>query len=519
MEELRTTGITRRAFLGGSLAAGGLMLVGCGNKSAPSNRSTASGSTSAKSLRIGIPGDVLLSGLQRFQASNQPLRRTVFDYLIDKNPDGSYRAALATAWEWSKDQKTLVLTLRNGVTYHTGRSFGPDDVIASVNAALDPKSGAQAASLLKRASGITKTGANQVTVTFDKPFASYLDALAMLPMIDSQTYATVADGKKVVGTGPFTWQSWTAGSEIKMAKNTSYWQSGKPYLEDLTFSVITDEQALLAAMQSGQLDLANGVVSRDAATLQKTNKFQVVPSAGYDVYVGINTKQKPLDDVRVRQAIAYALDRERIVAQVYSGMAEPSCIPWSKDTPGVTQAQIDRYKYDLAKAKDLIGQAGAAGAQVSLTSFAADPATGAIEQIVQYGLTQIGLKVQPANYDAAAFGKHLQAGDFPGMWVTNVALTTMGPTTALLTANPLTPAKNAENFVTPEYQAAVTAVVDASQADAPKATAALTDYMLDQAFHNTVVQGHTTLVAASGLSGVTADLTLAFDLTNARLNG
>jgi peptide/nickel transport system substrate-binding protein len=528
--------ISRRAFLGGSLAAGGLILAGCTSKAATVGSGatgTATGAatgaaTSAaaaptavstvKNLRIGLTGNVVLAGLQRFTAQNQPLRRTVFNYLMDKTPSGDYTPSLATSWEWSADKLTLVINLRDGVTYHTGRAFGPDDVIASIQAALATGSGAQAAALLKYANGVKKSGPSQVTATFDSPFPKYLDGLSMLPIIDSATYSDAASGKQVVGTGPFVWKSWTAGSKIEMEKYGSYWQEGKPYFETLEMSISTSPEALLAAMQSGQLDMVNGMVARDAATLQKTGKFSVLSSAGYDVYLGINTAVKPLDNQQLRQAIAYSIDRERIVSQIYSGLAKASCIPWASDTPGVTDEQVKRYAYDLDKAKSLVEAAGAKGAEIAYTPWVADAAVLAMADIVEYGLTQIGLKVKPVRYDAATFSKHLQGGDLPGLWVTNVALTAMGPATALLTANPLTTNKNSENFTPPEYKSKVDAVVTSDSDSEAKAIAGLTDFMLDSAFHNAIVQGQTSIAQVSGLTGVNTDLTLAFDLTNAKLS-
>ncbi|HVX55631.1 ABC transporter substrate-binding protein [Nocardioides sp.] len=515
MNDNLSPALTRRSMLGGTLALGGFLLVGCGtdNSSSPGGGN----GSPVKTLRVGVTGDLLLSSIQRFQANNQMLRRTVYDYLLDKSDDGSYTPSLATAWKWSSDQKSLVITLRDDVKYHTGRAFGPDDVIASANAALVATSGAQAAGLLKLASGLKKTGDNEVTATFDKPFPGYLDAFAMLPIIDSQTYADAPSGKQVIGTGPYTFGSWTAGSKYTLKRNPSYWQSGKPAFDTIEVTVITDSQAMLSALQSGQLDMVDGMVLRDAATLKKSGKFTVQTSATYDIYVGVNTKVKPLDDVRVRQAIAYALDRDRISSQVYSGLAAASCVPWPSNAPGVTQEQVKHYSYDLAKAKSLLQQAGAVGTEIELAPIPSDPSVVAASQIVQYGLTQAGFKVKMGTYDSAAFATHVQAGDFPGLWITNVALTTMGATTALLTANPLTSAKNTENFVTPEYASLVSAVVDATTDKLPAATAALTDYMLEQAFHNTLVQGQTPVVAVPGLSGVTVDRTLAVNLTNATL--
>ncbi|AYY11815.1 ABC transporter substrate-binding protein [Actinobacteria bacterium YIM 96077] len=517
MNHIAAPRIARRTFLKGSVVGGGLLVAGCGNDTDPGAGSNSAGESSAKTLRVGIPTDVELPKTQMFVATNQPLRRTVFDYLIDKNPDGTYRPALAREWEWNDDRTELVLTLRDGVTFHTGREFGPEDVLASVEAALSEESSAQAAKLLERAATIEESGPMEVTVTFDSPFPSYLDALAMLPIIDSETYPDIADGEQVVGTGPFQWKSWTPGREIEMVRSDSYW-GDQPAIEEVLFRIIPEPEAMLAAMRSGELELVNRMTPRDASRLPE-DRFVVDNSEGFDVYVGVNTDVQPLDDIRVRQAIAYALDRERIAEQVYSGLAEPSCVPWSSSVPGVTEEQTTHYAYDVERARTLLQEAGAEGAEVVLTSFAADPAYGAVEEIVQFGLEEIGLNVRSEAYDQAEFVEHLQAADFPGLWVTPIALTAMGPATALMTALPLTVGENTHNVTDAEYESLVEDLTTAaSEEERETATSALTDYMLEQAFHNTVVQAQTPVVGVTGLSGVEVDLTLALDLTKATLS-
>ncbi|GAA0731294.1 ABC transporter substrate-binding protein [Dactylosporangium roseum] len=504
--------ISRRTLFGGAFAAATGLLAACSDSPAPS------GDTGATTLRIGTPSDVLLGSIQRFQAHNQPLRRTVFDYLIDKNTDGTYRAALATQWEWNAQNTSLVLKLREDVTFHTGRAFGADDVLASINQATAGGSGVQAAQLLKRASGVAKTGPYEVTVTFGKPFTGYLDALAMLPIIDSETFAQLKDGKQVIGTGPFKWQSWTPGSKLDLVRYDNCWR-GKANFETLAFSIIPDAQAMLAAMRSGSLDLALRMIARDADSLKSDSRFAVSSTVGYEMYVGVNVKVKPLDDIRVRQAVAYSLDRARIADQVYKGFATPGAVPWGEGTPGITKEQIAGNGYDVAKAKALLQEAGAVGTEVSIAALAAEPTYKSIQDIVQYGLEQVGFKVKPVSYDSAQFPQHVQAGDFPGLWITDVALTSMGQVTSLLTANPLTVGKNTSNFITPEYAALVEGVTSAQTAEQQAGSSTkLTDYLLQQAFHNSIAQAKTPIVGVKGLTGVSADLTLAIDLTQAKLS-
>lgn len=511
MEDPRSSVWNRRSFLGGTVLTGGLLLVGCDGDGAK-------GGGNSEHLHVGIADDVLPSSILRFIGANRCLRRTVYDVLLERNSDGSYVPSLATSWEWNTAKTTLVLNLQQGVTFHSGRSFGPEDVVFSIQQALLPKSGAQVLPMLKRARAVKATGTSQVTVTFDQPFTHFLDALAILTMVDKETYDDIATGKQLVGTGPFTWESWTPGSKVVMAKNDSYWQQGKPHLEGVELSIFKQSQAMLAALQSEQLELGLSVLARDAATLQKDKRFTVSSEPGIDFYVSLNTKIKPLDDTRVRQAIAYATDRKRVSDQVFKGFAEPSCVLWDSSTPGITESMINRYAYDIDKAKNLLAQAGAVSAKLDLTLAPADPAFGAAADIVQFGLEQAGLKISRVTLSTADFQERIQAFNLPALMVGHTGLTRAGPVPTLMSASTLTAAANAANFTPPQYAKLVNAVVSASSEDATKnVIAELSEYMLTQAFHNTMVQEKSPLVAVKKLSGVRTDTTSAVVLTDATL--
>lgn len=512
MYQILNRPLSRRSVLASVVAMSGTALLSsCGSQSSGSSGQTQT------SLRVGVPTDIVLASALAFTPQNQPLRRTVFDYLIDRQPDGSYQPGLATEWEWSDDNRQLVLTLRDDVTFHDGRAFGPEDVLFTIQTALTPESGAQVATLLQRGGTPSAMGKNQVSIEFDEPFPSYLDAFAALPIVDPNTYGNYASGEKVVGTGPFAWGSWSAGRTMELTKNADYW-NGPASFDDVTFSVFTEPQAMLAALRSGDLDLADRVVPRDATTLEKTGDFWVDTPTGHDIYVGCNATAKPLDDLRVRQAINYSIDRQRIVDQVYNGVAEPSCVPWPADTPGVTPEMVNQYPLDLEKAKQLIKEAGAEGTVVKTTPSPADPSFGAIHDIVAFGLTEIGLMPETVTFDAAEYPKRIQAGDLPGLFIGQVALTTLGPTTTVLTANPFRAEKNTHNFTPPEYAELVETVVTADDDDARAgAVGELTSYLVEQSVHDTVVQASSPVVGVTGLSEVQVDVTQALRLEKATL--
>ncbi len=512
MDRITELTLSRRAVMGGSLAVGAaVLLAGCSD-SAPS-----AVATGRRRLKMTVEGDPNFARILGITPGNTSITRSLFDPLLDRLPDGSYKPALASAWEWSQDKKKLVIKLRPGVTFHSGRALAASDVVATMKLAREASSGAQMARLLARTSGVTATGEREVTVTLDKPFVGILDAFSAIPIVDGSTLDDLATAKQVVGTGPFTWGSWTPGKDVVLNRNGSYWQQGRPYLDGLNMSIIGDGQAVLSAVQSGNVELATKILPRDAATLAKDSRFAVVDTPGQDLYVGVNVTTKPLDDVRVRRAIGMALDRARIAEQVFSGFAQASCVPWDKATPGVTAAQIAHFNYDVTTAKTLISQAGATGAEVTISARSNNPAFVAVADIVHYGLEQIGLKPKIVKTDAPQYAEAMQGGLFPGLWIGNVGLTAMGQVTALLTANPFVIDKNTSKFTDPAWAGLVNAVVNAVD-DAQRAEASnkLTQYLLDQAFHLTVVQEKPPMVAVKGLTGIDVDPLFSVRYADAR---
>jgi peptide/nickel transport system substrate-binding protein len=331
------------------------------------------------------------------------------------------------------------------------------------------------------------------------------------------TYSGYPSGQNVVGTGPFLWSSYKPGDRLELTKNPHYWNNGKPYLEHVTLRIITDPTALFAAMQSGEIDVANRMLARDAIRLKGDKRFVVTGTPASEVYVGANINVKPLDDIRVRQAIGWALDRKRIADQVFSGFGFPSALSWTAQTPGMKPSYRTYYRYDPARAQQLLRAAGAQGAKISVVAFPGGPEFAATRDIVNFNLQEIGLSPSSVSYDSAGFSLALQGGSLPGLYVISNALSAWGPSAALAASFPLEPEKNSSNVEDPKYLALGDRLKKAnSPSQIAGANAAVTNYLLQQAFHMPVVQAATPIVAKSGVTGLKSDLTLALDLTSVR---
>lgn len=511
--------LTRRSML--RVSAGGLAVLLAGCSAAKSSRpGNSGGGQASNNLVFGTvtdldPQDFLRTG------TNTATQSLIFDTLANLDPTTRKPTpSVATSWTWNADKTELTVNLRDDVRYHTGRKLGPEDVIFSIKAEQNPTSGAQIGATALQIESMRATGPSQLKLKIRQPMSNFENLLILTPLIDRETFSGLYSAKKVVGTGPFRFDSWTPGTSIDLSRNPHYWQAGLPHVDSVRIRVFGSEQALVSALRTSEIDLAWDLVPADAELLTKSNGFQSLTTspAFSEWYVGVNVKSKPFDDVRIRQAIAYALDRNRIVKQAFSGYGQVSCLPWQATLPGLTAADATYYRYDPARAKALLKQAGASGLTVPILTGAGNVIAEAILNIVQFNLSAVGLKVKPEQVQATAFQKQLQAASVPGLWINDVGQSYLSVGTVLLGNAPFKITKNTSNVTDPHYIALAKKLIFAdTPAAQSSATRALTQYMLQEAWHITVGHTPTVSAAAKDLVGVETSGGGGIDLSSARL--
>lgn len=183
---------------------------------------------------------------------------------------------------------------------------------------------------------------------------------------------------------------------------------------------------------------------------------------------GLNTSLPPFNDQRVRQAVGYAIDRERIVKQVFAGYGDTSSLWWSRREPGWDAAQAAAYRYDPARAKAMLRQAGAAGAQVTIDVINT-LSVQSVAQIVRYDLEAAGLRVATKVYENVDFSNRVVKGALGQAYLNNVGMADMSAATIVSASPMFTPSRNPSHFDAPEYDAAVDAALTASAAGRPVA--------------------------------------------------
>jgi peptide/nickel transport system substrate-binding protein len=350
---------------------------------------------------------------------------------------------LAESHTVSTDKLTYTFKLRTGVKFHDGTDFNADAVVYNYNRWLNFPKPLQAYSYYAGAvfggygadsnlASVTATDASTVVITLKVPNSSFLLSQT-LPQFGISSPTALKAGKAdntetdvskisyaqggpvaMVGTGPFKWEKWTKGAEVDLVKWADYWnKAGVAHLDRVVFKPIADETAILNGLQAGDIDLAQKVSPVDTGTLKTDPKFLVVDRGDSCnlFHLGINqdySKHTPapandakiLDNLKIRQAIMYAIDRQSLIDNFYAGQA----VVADNWMPPATQF----YKpenlptYDPQKAKALIAASGIASDKLVIDFWYPSDVTRpylpdpkGIFQSIQNNLIAVGFKINP----------------------------------------------------------------------------------------------------------------------------
>jgi peptide/nickel transport system substrate-binding protein len=232
--------------------------------------------------------------------------------------------------------------------------------------------------------------------------------LQYLRILDKDTMDGPDATTKVVGTGAFKFVEWIPGDHFTLVKNPNYWESGRPYLDGVDIHIYRDAQAMVAALEAGALDVADLVQIPDAARLQNDSRLKLYQThdLGQFFYTQVNVGQPPMDNKLLRQAINFAIDRQRFVDTVMKGFTgEVRALPWAKSSPAFDAAKNKTYAFDLDKAKSLLGQSGLSNVEfdISWATAGYQAEYQALASIIQSDLQKIGVKTNLKATDPPTF--------------------------------------------------------------------------------------------------------------------
>ena len=323
----------------------------------------------------------------------------IFDTLVDFEPATlAPRPGLATAWEFP-DPKTLVLTLRQGVTFHDGTPFDAAAVKANLDRALSEERSSVRGDLQSLAS-VEALSPERVALRLHRPDTALPLILADRAGMMSSPMAFTGRGRQYdrepVGTGPFRLKRWADNDVVELVRNENYWQKDLPYLDGITFRIITDLNTGLRSVMAGETHGAYRLNPQQKLVADRMGGKVVVSSTPTiaDYHLVFNYGRAPLNDRRVRQAINYAVDREAFNKAALLGLGVPAqtMLPpgyWAHD-----ESLNGFYTHDPDKARKLLAEAGHSdGLEIQFFGNA-DQASQQRHEIIIEQLRQVGIRAR-----------------------------------------------------------------------------------------------------------------------------
>ena len=494
-------------------------LTGCGGSSTektPEGGQTQTGSTDAvaNEITVGIAQDLddSLDPHLAVAAGTKEVMFNVFEGLMKPTSTGDLTPAVAESYTVSEDRLTYTFTLREGVKFHNGDEVTAEDVVYSISRCADTTDGTPLVEAFSVIQSVEAVDERTVAITISEPsneFISYMTTAILPADYDQQDTAPV-------GTGPFKFVSRAAQDNIVLEKFDEYW--GTPaYLDKVTFKIMENADSLVMSLQSGAIDLCSHLTSTQVAQL------------GGDFYVAegtmnlvqalyLNNAEKPFDDVRVRQALCYAVDKQGIIDLAFDGYGSPiGSSMYPAFGKYFDESLTNYYTKDVEKAKSLLADAGYPnGFEMTITVPSnyqphIDTAQVLVEQLKEIGVTA---KIELVEW---------------GTWVSDVYAgrqfqsTVVGVDASNMTARALLErftsdyAKNFINYNNADYDAlfqqALTTYDDAEQTAIYKAM----EKNLTENAANVYIQDLADLVAVrQGLEGVTFYPIYVLDLSAVR---
>ncbi len=294
--------------------------------------------------------------------------RSVYDTLVEPDRDGRIIAALAESWEVSEDNLRWTFRLRDGVRFHNGDAFTAEDVAATFERLRDPVFGSPHAKELESVREILTPDERQVVFVLEEPYAPLLSSLATgwSAILPASLVAAEHDfAAHPVGTGPFRFEQWIRDNRISLVRNDDYWMPELPYLERINFNIITEVAVQVQGVLTGDLHIIDMVGPTDIPRIERDPRTKLDTGLSSLVMVlAMNTRREPLDDLRVRQAINHAVDKQAILDVAYAGGEVIGTFMDYGDPYYVDFA--DLYPHDPQTARRLVEEAGAGQATLDL---------------------------------------------------------------------------------------------------------------------------------------------------------
>lgn len=336
----------------------------------------------------------------------------VYDNLVKMDEEGNYVPWLADSVTASEDGLAYTIKYTKDIQFSNGDPLTIEDIVFSIQRTIDIGWGFDMTRFIEKVELVDDETA---TITLNAPFNGFMGSLASpyFAIMSKKYIESIGDDaiyREPMGTGPYTVENWMSGDHIELKANENYF-AGAPNIKEITYKFISDKSTALMALESGELDIYDDIAPTDIQTVENNEDLQFYTSEKAAVFtMCINTEVAPLDDIRVRQALAYAINREDIVTGVFEGYAETvnSFIP--RNCAGYSD-NVEQYPFNAEKAEELLAEAGyAEGLALKMTI---QDSNRGMAQVIQSNLKEVGIELEVEVLENSAFSTQVYSqGDY-----------------------------------------------------------------------------------------------------------
>ena len=379
-------------------------------------------------------GDLIIAELSDVQSldphgsndvSSSNVQSNIFETLVIRDANGELAPGLAESWT-QVDDLTWEFKLRTGIKFHDGEDFNAEAVKKSFDRILDPEVASPRAFLFEMVTEVKVIDDNTVQFITEYPFSPLLAHLThngggiISPAAIDADYAAITDdvkagsvigtGKAAFGTGPFKYDDWTPGTELKIVKNADYWGTAAS-VDSVTFKVIPESAVRIAELQTGSAHIIGAVEPSQVANVNTFPDASVLETPTSSLtYIGFNTNKEPFNNPKVRQAISKAIDRVTLIDGIYEGFGIPAISPLSPGIFGYTE-DVTSMEYNLEEAKALLAEAGYADGFKTTIWTNDNPVRRNVAIVLQQGLKELGIDVEIQELEWGAYLEKTAAGE------------------------------------------------------------------------------------------------------------
>ncbi len=437
----RREAVKRALAVGLGVSAVSTLLAACGTAGGGGQATATSGPVAAGASPAGratakpasTPGGKLAIGLSSDPATMDPhfstsvvdrqVYQAIFDKLVDIDERLTIVPQLAARWEITDEGKTYTFTLREGVQFHDGTPFNAEAVKVNLERMLRRENASPRRGEIEQVTRVEAPDARTVVLALSQPFAPLLANLSDRAGMMLSPKAIAEKGgdlaRQPVGTGPFSFVEWVKSDHLTVKKNPTYWQQGLPYLDEVTYRPILEGTQRLNGLKTNQVQMVDSIPPKDIEATKRDASLRAseLSSLGFS-YITFQTGKPPFDNKALRQAVAWAIDRDAINRVIFFGSGQVGQTPippssWAYD-PGV---QV--YKQDYAMARQKLEEGGKAGGFSFTLLLTNSPEAVQLGEAYKAQLQEAKITANLEQLEGSAFTDRSNRGNFEatiGTW-------------------------------------------------------------------------------------------------------